>query len=391
MSSDVSAPPPPAGPARRPHYTPDGAWFWTGATWIPAADVLLPRAAPGPPAPVALPSGPRWRIWLSAAVAAVLVAVVTAGVLMSRPAGQPGPTPPADRIFALPFTHHVGSVGMRGTLTGEGVTEGVNGVVAFTPDRALHVTLNVGGAYVGEYLDIDGIDYQTQEPGGPWDAGTPVSLIDRALGWAGGPPPPGLRVVGHQQVAGEPAWHLVSPSGRGWWIGAQTGHPLRFAVRNQQWALDVTFRGFGAQPAIMAPPQSNVSTLPIQGAVGTIISAPQMSMEVDAVQPAPAMLGSPPNGYRYQAIDLSYRNDGQEPVTFDNAFTLTGDHGAQYEQSPNVQMAPILPHDELLQPGQTVSGWDIFVVSRDARDLTLRVGPQADEQNVDFLVSIPLS
>ncbi|MBO0709375.1 MAG: DUF4352 domain-containing protein, partial [Candidatus Dormibacteraeota bacterium] len=122
-----------------------------------------------------------------------------------------------------------------------------------------------------------------------------------------------------------------------------------------------------------------------------VITAPGMSMEVDAVQPAPAMLGSPPAGYRYQAIELSYRNDGQEAVTFDNSFTLTGDHGAQYEESHSVQMAPMLPHNQILQPGQLVSGWDIFVVSRDARDLTLRVGPQADEQNVDFLVSIPLS
>lgn len=384
-------PRPPSGAGPPPRYTPDGAWFWTGTTWIPAAEVLLPRSAPASPESVAARSGPRWRLWVSAAVAVVLVAAVTTGVLARRPAPHPGRTPSADRIFALPFTDHVGSAEVRGSLTGQGLIEEVNGVVDFTPDRALHVALNVGGAYVGEYLDIGGIDYQTQEPGGPWDAGTPVSLIDRALGWAGGPPPPGLRLMGQQQVAGEPAWHLSSPAGAGWWIGVHTGHPLRFMFRSQEWALDLTFRGFGGQPAIMAPPQSNVSTLPIQGAVGTVITAPGMSMEVDAVQPAPAMLGSPPAGYRYQAIELSYRNDGQEAVTFDNSFTLTGDHGAQYEESHSVQMAPMLPHNQILQPGQLVSGWDIFVVSRDARDLTLRVGPQADEQNVDFLVSIPLS
>lgn len=319
------------------------------------------------------------------------MAAVTGGVLARGPFGHPAQSPPATRIFALPFAHHVASAGVRGTLTTLGAIEEVSGTLDFTPDRALHVVVYVGGAYVGEYLDIGGIDYQTEEPGGPWDAGTPVSPIDGALGWAGGPPPPGLRVVGQEQVAGEPAWHLVSLSGAGWWIGVRTGHPLRFVYRNQQWALDLTFRGFGGQPALMAPPQSNVSTMPIRGAVGAIVAAPEMSIEVNAIQPTPPMLGAPPSGYRYVALELSYQNAGPEPVTFDNVFTVTGDHGAQYEQSQTVQMAPILPHNLLLQPGQQVSGWDVFVISRDASNLMLRVGPQTDEQSVDFLLSIPLS
>ncbi len=321
----------------------------------------------------------------------LLVAGITVGVMAHRPAGQSGPAPAAARILALPFADHVGSAGVRGTLTDQGVIERVGGTLDFAPDRALHATLHVGAAYVGEYLDIGGIGYQTHEPGGPWAAGTPESPIDDALGWVGGPPPPGLRVVGEQQVAGEPAWHLASFSGAEWWIGAQTGHPLRFTYRTQQWALDLTFGGFGGQPAIMAPPQSNVSTLPIQGGVGTVITAPQMSMEVNSMQSAPPLLGTPPGGYRYQALNLSYQNEGPEPVTFENAFTLTGDHGTQYGRTDSVEMAPMLPANVVLAPGQLISGWDIFVVSRSAHDLTLRVGPQTEEQNVDFLVSIPLS
>lgn len=390
---DSELPPPPPAGAPPPQYSPAGDWFWTGATWIPGADVLDRARAPipAPPAAAASRARPRWWVWTPAVVAVVVILAATTAGFLARPGSPAGPTPAADRIFALPFADHVGAAGVHGTLASQGVVEEVHGVVHLTPDRALHVILSVGGAYVGEYLDIGGIDYQTQEPGGPWDVGTPVSLIDGALGWAGGPPPPGLRVIGRERVAGEMAWHLESGSGAGWWIGAGSGHPLRFADRNQQWALDLTFSRFGGQPPVMAPPQSNVSTLPLQGAVGSIVSAPEMSIEVNAIEPAPPVLSAPPPGFRYQAIDLSYENDGPEAVTFDNAFTLTGTHGAQYDQSETVQMAPILPHDVVLQPGQLVSGWDVFVVSRDARDLTLRVGPQADEQNVDFLLSIPVS
>jgi hypothetical protein len=320
----------------------------------------------------------------------VLLAAVTVGAVARRPGGYPVSFPPAVRVFDLPFADHVSSAGMRGSLTIQGSVLTVAGALDFTPDRALHVTLYLGGPYIGEYLDTDGIGYQTQEPGGPWDEGTPVSFIDAALGWAGGPPPPGLHVVGQQVVRGERAWHLESSSRAAWWIGAASGHPLAFAYRSPQWALSLTFREFGTQAAIMAPPESNVSTLPVEGALHTIVSAPEMSIEVNAVRPVPPVLGSPPPGYRYEALDLSYRNTGPEPVTFDNAFTLTGDHGAQYAQTESVEMAPVLPRNLVLQPGQLVSGWDVFVVSRGDHDLILRAGPQADEEGLDFLVSIPL-
>lgn len=372
----------------RPRYTPDGRWYWTGSAWIPAADVFNQRsaaAAPPPPAPAAS----HLRIWLSAALAVLLAVGVTVGLIVSRP-GAHSPPPAADRIFTLPFTDHVGAADMTGTLTTQGVTESVTGVLEFTPDRAMHVTLYVGGAYVGEYLDAGGIDYQAGEAGGPWVAGTPVSLIDSVLGWTGGPPPAGLRVLGRQTVAGQTAWHLRAASGAEWWIGAATGHPLRFSFQNGL-TLSLTFGQFGNRPAIKAPPPSNISTLPIPGALRTVITAPQMSMEVNAVEAAPRGLRPPPHGYHYEALHVAYENDGPEPITFANNFTLTGAHGAQYEQSPDVQLAPVLPRGQVLAAGQAISGWDVFVVAAHARDLTLRVGPQTGEENVDFLVSIPLS
>jgi len=385
---DINSPAPPP-----PRYTPDGTWYWTGDRWIPAAEVLRPLPGPARAAPPAVEqrglSG-RWRPWLSGALAVVLVAAVTVGVLARRPALHSAPAPPAGRLFDLPFAHQVSSAGLRGTVTTEGIVETVTGVIDLTPARALHVVLHVGGAYLGEYLDSGGIGYQTQEAGGPWVAGTPVSFIDEALGWTGGPPPSGLRVVGDPVKAGERSWHLESSSGAQWWIGARTGDPLAFFYRNQQWALRLSFAGFGSQPAIMTPPQSNVSTLPVEGALRTAVTAPQMSIEVNAVQQAPPVLGSPPPGYRYEALQLSYQNDGPEPVTFDNSFTLTGEEGAQYQQSDSVDMTPTLPRNLILQRGQEVSGWDVFVVGRDTHDLTLRVGPQTDEENLDFLVSIPL-
>jgi hypothetical protein len=390
-----SSDPAPGGvePAAPPRYTPDGRWFWNRTQWIPAADVLRPRPAPvRPPAPDPARRHRRpWWPWLAAALALVLVAAVTVGVVARRPVVHPAALPAAERVFDLPFADHVSSAGMRGTLTIQGSVLTVSGAVDFTPDRALHATLNLGGAYLGEFLDSNGIDYQTQEPAGPWDEGTPVSFIDGALGWAGGPPPSGLRDVGEQVVGGERAWHLRSAAGANWWIGAANGDPLAFDFRSAQWALKLTFDGFGVQAAIMAPPQSNVSTLPVEGIPRTLVAAPEMSLEVTAVEPAPPVLESPPAGYRYEALDLSYRNQGPEPVTFDNAFTLTDEHGAQYGQIEDVEIAPTLPRNRLLQPGQQVAGWDVFVVSRGDHHLTLRAGPQADGEDLDFLVSIPLS
>lgn len=379
--------------AAAPRYTPDGCWFWNGTRWIPAAEVLRPPVAPvRPPRPEPVQRGRRQRPPLAAvAVAVALVVVVLVAAVDLMTAFRTDLVPPAQQVFELPFVHEVPSAGVRGTVTSQGVVETIAGVLDFTPDRALDVSLHVGAAYAGEYLDSDGIDYQTQEPGGPWDEGTPVSFIDRALGWTGGPPPLGLHVAGRQVMSGERAWHLLSSSGAGWWIGARSGHPLAFAYRSHRLALNLTFEGFGMQPAIMIPPQSNISTLPLEGSPGTLVTAPEMSMEVNAVRPAPPALGSPPTGYRYQALDLSYRNQSPRPVTFDNAFTLTGDHGTQYQESDSVRMTPVLPRGLMLQPGQVVSGWDVFVVSRSARELTLRAGPQSDEEDLDFLVSIPLS
>jgi hypothetical protein len=381
------------GPATSPRYTPDGRWFWSRTHWIPAADVLRPPAAPvRPPTPDPAQGRRRpWWPWLAAALAAVLIAGVTVGVVARRPVTHPVSLPPAGRVFDLPFADHVSSAGMRGNLTIQGSVLTVTGAVDFTPDRALHATLHLGGAYLGEFLDSDGIDYQTQQPAGPWDEGTPVSFIDGALGWAGGPPPSGLRDVGQQVVGGQRAWHLRSAAGASWWIGAASGDPLAFVYRSSQWALNLTFDGFGAQAAIMAPPQSNVSTLPVEGTPRTLVAAPELSLEVTAVRPAPPVLESPPAGYRYEALELSYRNQGPEPVTFDNAFTLTDEHGAQYGQVKDVHMAPTLPGKLVLQPGQQVAGWDVFVVSDGDHHLTLRAGPPDDAEDLDFLVSIPLS
>jgi hypothetical protein len=54
-------------------------------------------------------------------------------------------------------------------------------------------------------------------------------------------------------------------------------------------------------------------------------------------------------------------------------------------------MAPTLPGKLVLQPGQQVAGWDVFVVSDGDHHLTLRAGPPDDAEDLDFLVSIPLS
>jgi hypothetical protein len=382
-----------------PHYTPDGSWFWTGTRWIPADQVQGPPEALAPPPVTASSAQPRSRRqqWLAAALAALLVASVTVAVLAVRSGGRGGTAPqalavpPAQSIFSLPFTDDVDSAAIQGTLTRGGVTETVAGVLDFAPGRALQVTLFRGTTVAGEFLDCAGIGYQLQEPLGPWVATPQVSLIDSALGWAGGPPPSGLRVAGWEAAPEETAWHLESSSGGQWWIGARTGHPLRFLDRSPRWTLALTFSGFDDQLALTVPPPGSVSTQSVQGAPGTVVTAPGLTVEIDTVDPAPRGLPSPPAGYRYTALLVSYQNDGTEPITFENDFTLTDAYGATYQEAVGVQIAPALPPEQILAPAQPLSGWDVFVVARGTYDLTLQVGPPPDQQDVDYLVTIPLS
>ena len=384
-----------------PHYTPDGSWYWTGTRWIPTAELLSPTSSQtsGPDTGPTAHAAPRlrWKPWLAAALAALLVATVSVGVATYRPGrrGAPAPAPlsvpPAPAIFALPFTDNVESAAFQGTLTHGGETDLVAGVLDFTPGRALQATLYRGGAEVGEFLDCVGIQYQLQEPGGSWVATPQVSPIDSALGWAGGPPPTGLRVAGWQEVAGQMAWRLESSSGAEWWIGAPTGHPLRFTYRGSQWKLTLTFDQFDNQLPVTAPPPSSVSTVAVEGVPGAVVSAPGLAVQIDALDLAPRGLPSPPPGYQYKALDLSYQNQGSSPVTFDNPFTLTDAYAAEYQEASGVQMTPALPRHQILAAGQTVTGWDVFVVTRGTWDLTLLVGPPQGQRNADYLVTIPLS
>lgn len=388
-----------------PHYTPDGSWFWTGTRWIPAEQVEAtyrpsepdPASAAGPLNPSPARRRVRRQPWLAAAVTILLLASVTVGVAVLRSEGRRGGTPqtlavpPAESIFSLPFTDDIDSAALEGTLTRGGATDTVAGVLDFAPGHALHVTLSRGTTEVGEFLDCAGIGYQLQEPGGPWVATPQISLIDRALGWAGGPPPAGLRVAGWEAEAGETAWHLESSTGASWWIGARTGRPLRFSYRSSQWKLALTFDGFNGQPALTVPPPGNVSTQAVQGAPGAVVIAPGLAVDLEAIDTTPPGLPSPPAGYRYTALFLSYQNNAQEPIRFDNAFTLTDAYGAVYQEAGGLHLAPALPWGKSLDPAQAVSGWDVFVVARGTYDLTLQLGPPPDQQNDDFLVTIPLS
>ncbi|MGH7910127.1 MAG: DUF4352 domain-containing protein [Candidatus Dormibacteraceae bacterium] len=378
-----------------PRYTPDGRWFWTGAAWVPGREVLRGGSPPPPPSPPIATPRPRGpvatrQVLVAVILALVLLAARAAPALLTRSPGVEEVAPVADTVFAMPFTDRVRSADLQGWLIDGSGTITLQGEIDFTPERALHVTRSLGGAYVGECLDAGGVDYQTQQRGGPWQAVTPVSPVDQYLGWAGGPPPPHLRVLGRETVDGQAAWHLRSRSGGDWWIAAATGRPLRYAYRSRQLEMALTFGHFGDASAIATPPASNVTTAPIGGALGTIIVAPEASLGVLAVQVSPAGSGPPPRGVRYQAVYVRYENDDPDPITFENAFTLTATDGSQYTQTGTVEVSPVLPRTRVLQPGERVSGWDVFVVARGAAPLTLRAGPPLDEQKVDFLVSVPL-
>ena len=385
----------------RPQYSSDGSRYWTGSRWIPADQVLNAPPAPVPVTPPATRVGAAWhrpRV-LASALAALLVvglvaAAVSGGAVVARHderATPPLAVPPAATILSLPITDGVRSAALSGTLTRAGVTEAVAGIIDFTPARALALTLMRGGAQVAETLDCAGIGYSLTQPGGSWVASPQISTIGAVMGWAGGPPPQGLRVAGRQMISGQRVWHLTSSSGAGWWIAASTGRPLRFTYPSAGGKLELTFDGFGAQPAMTAPPPGQVSTVVLTGAPGKVVTAPGLALDLSVVNRTPRGLPTPPPGYRYLALSLTYQNLSPAPVKLDSVFTLTGAYGATYPEASWLMVAPALPELQEVGPGQQVSGWDVFLVATGARGLMLRVGPPPEQQDVDFLVSIPVS
>ncbi|MFZ0218143.1 MAG: hypothetical protein WAM30_19585 [Candidatus Dormiibacterota bacterium] len=392
-------------PAPPPQYTPDGRWFWNGTAWIPAAGVLGP-APPPPPAPPAVPRTrlrlQRWHAIVAAAIVAALVIAATVGIAFDVAAHRPPPPtptpPPAGKVFEMPITSGLRSASVTEVQRNPYGTIHASGEITFNPNRAFELVATDGGQPVGQDIDVDGIDYTRYDPTSPWRATDPLSDEDMTLGWAGDAPPPNLRVTGLESVGGESAWHLVDGGGDNWWIGARSGHPLQFEFKGTGLDQTITFSRFDRQNAIQPPQKSQVSTTQYSGRIGTPVVSPLSTVDVTQVKLDPPGIIAPPIGYRYLGVQLSYRNTAADVATFDNQLAISAPDGSLYSQDSLTQVSPALPMFQNVASGQTVAGWDVFVVAAQAKSLLLRFPAPADlnanapaNQNVDYLISIDLA
>ncbi|MGH7921518.1 MAG: hypothetical protein ACREQM_16480, partial [Candidatus Dormibacteraceae bacterium] len=72
-----------------PHYTPDGRWFWNGATWVPGRDIVAGQhpsqaftyiAAPPPVVPAPPRQRRRVAAWQLLTALGLLVVLVAGGL-----------------------------------------------------------------------------------------------------------------------------------------------------------------------------------------------------------------------------------------------------------------------------------------------------------------------
>lgn len=371
-----------AGPEGRayPRYSPDGRWFWTGEAWIPAAQVLGERPAqeyryviPALPAP----RRPVERVarWPIAAAAALLVALMVAGIGNYALAHQPpssspnaGPTPSVASILREPYTHHVGSA----TFTAVGILPGrqtASGEIFFSPARGYEITELIDGSFAQQFLDVDGYGYARDARNGPWQMQPTYNGEYFYLDWDGGPVSRNISLGGPVTVDGEQAWHLWDGLGDQWWIGVDSGRPLQ--------AIDLgyryTFANFGKARPLHAPPASQVSTQVYRGRLGQPLQTPIFTLEVSSPQLSTGSGTAPaPAGYRFVSLTVNVTNSSSLPVGIPlGEPVVTSPQGGEYWQDASQESQALPDGTQLLAPGAGESGTLVFDVEKGVNQVRL--------------------
>lgn len=404
-------------------YSPDGRWYWDGTRWLavpvgepplkpgsqPAGGIGNPAWAPPPPVPVpveqappqpapvpapapaASPAAKRLPSFLIP-VAIVLVALVVLGgagtgaliaIRNHQTTSIPASAPSAQAIFQMPYTKGVRSARFHEVEHAGGSTFNGSGVIEFGPSHAFSESLSGKYGVFQRVVQVGGVTYEA-DIGGSYRATDTEPLQFSLLGWDGRPPLDPMRLTSQTVVAGQQAWVLKEAhSSTEWIIGERTGDPLEAILDGH----DVfTFSDWGKAPQIKAP--APVSTSRYSGSGSGPVVAPAATVTVLNEQVDAAASNGDPTGFQHVALEISYENTAASASDFDNILTLVSSDGV-FADATFSSLSPSFKSGTGVSPGQTITGWDDFMVPKQSSGFHLLFGEQGDQmQTLDYLISI---
>lgn len=361
--------------------------YWDGTRWQYPS-----QGSPPPPhVPPAQAPGTRraHRRRYRPGVAVVLVMLVALGSVVAVIAVRghpttPGSAPTAQEVFELPYARGIRSAEFRVHYPKSMLS--ASGVIEFAPQHAFSETLSAGGGVDQRWVEVGGVSYWAYSDA-PYQAQASEADPFQYLGWDGAPPPDGLEIAGHTRFGGQPAWVLKkADTGDRWIVAERTGAPLEAVLDDVSGKDTYTFSDWGRAPRIQAPAAADVSTERYRGTGSHPVVAPAATVRVLKAQPDSAGDGDPP-GFRRVAVEISYKNTTVSS-RFDNDPSLVSSDGV-FGDAVDPSARPALTADRVLY-GKTVTGWDGFLVPKQATSFQLLVGEQAGETGPgsDYLISI---
>ncbi len=417
----------PGAPVPSQQYSPDGRWYWDGTRWLPVPAGQLPFPtgpaqptgignqswAPTPPPVVAPPEAPqpsptpaptivarapqvhapkRLRPYLVGIAIALVALLMLGGVgtgaliaIRNHQTAVPSSAPGAQAIFEMPFTKGVRSARFHEVENAGWTTSDGSGVIEFSPAHAFSESLSSKYGVFQRAVEVGGVTYQAIA-GDKYRADDTELTHFQDLGWDGNPLFEPLQLIAQTSVAGQQAWVLKEAhSSNRWIVGEQTGDPLEAILYGND---TYTFSDWGNAPAIKAPPATAISTGRYSGSASDPVVAPAATVKVLGTQvDSTAGRGDPP-GFQNVALEISYENTAASASDFDNVISLVSSDGV-FAQSTYTTMTPAFQSGTGVSPGQTITGWDGFMVPKQATDFHLLFGEQVDQsQSVDYLISI---
>jgi hypothetical protein len=395
-----------------PQYTPDGLWYWTGRSWIPAGAVLAAR----PPSNDAYrrstaaldprPEAARRRLGRFAATAGLLIALIlitTAGSASAWRGASPAlGAQAAEQVLEGPFAGGLRDARVRiVTHDGSSPDEQSEGVMVFSPSRALRLQVRTEGdpVPVQETIDVHGVTYtRTRDPArmstlaSAWTADDASSPALRGTGWADYATPAQLSIAALETVGRDRAWHLTASGGFNWWIRVGDRHPLKIVRHVGLTTVTYLFDRFDSGATVHPPPDSQVSTQLVNGRAGEVLHAPWAHMRVTQLKEVDRPFGYlPALGVRKFVAYAVFVNTSDVATAIQGTPTATDASGRYFDwerdtrgQTPSGRI--------VVGPGQSAAGWLTLSVPSGTAGLTVRILANSYESSMQSsLFSIRLS
>lgn len=302
--------------------------------------------------------------------------------------GIPSWAPSAQDIFELPYTKGIRSARFRQVQHLAGSTWIGSGVIEFAPEHAFSESVQDSADPGIPERDVEagGVAYQSNH-GSAYNATNFETEVFHSIGWDGNPAPNDLDLTGQTKLDGQRAWVLQDFTSHDKWVVAErTGDPLKAVI-------DVygtfTFSDWNRAPAIQAPATGDISTELDSGSGGAPVVAPAATVKVLTEQDDSADgVGDPP-GFRTVALEISYKNNASA-AHFDDDPTLVSSDGV-FTIEVGTRLSPSLNalDQQEIAAGQTITGWDAFLVPEQATSFHLLFGEMADQAaSFNYLISI---